>query len=63
MGASEDAGPGKGWIVISHISWGEEQNTLYKCVEKDMETASGLKLETLFLYIYFGVVITSYLLE
>ena len=33
MSASDDAGPEGGWIVMSHIDWGEEQNTLYKGVE------------------------------
>ena len=31
--ASEDAGLEGGWIVRSYISWGGEQNTLYKGVE------------------------------
>ena len=31
--ASEDAGPEGGWIVMSHLGWGGEQNTLYKGVE------------------------------
>ena len=26
-------GPKGGWIVISHIGWGGEQNTIYKGVE------------------------------
>ena len=26
-------GPEGGWIVMSHIGWGEEQTTIYKCVE------------------------------
>ena len=26
-------GPKRGWIVMSHIGWGGEQNTLYKGVE------------------------------
>ena len=26
-------GPEGGWIVISHVGWGEERNTLYKGVE------------------------------
>jgi len=26
-------GPEGGWIVISHIGWGGEQNTFYKSVE------------------------------
>ena len=30
--ASEDAGPRRVWIVMSHIGWGGEQNTLYKGV-------------------------------
>ena len=29
MSASEDARPWRGWIVISHIGWGGERNTLY----------------------------------
>ena len=31
--ASEDAGPRRGWIVMSHIGRGEEQNTIYKGVK------------------------------
>ena len=31
--ASEDTGPRRGWIVMSHIGWGGEQITLYKGVE------------------------------
>ena len=31
--ASEDARPRRGWIVMSHIDWGEEQTTIYKGVE------------------------------
>ena len=27
---SENAGPKRGWIVMSHIGWGGEQNTIYK---------------------------------
>ena len=30
---SEDAGPKGGWIVMSRIDWGGEQNTIYKGVE------------------------------
>ena len=30
---SEDARPCKGWIVMSHIGWGGERNTLYKSVK------------------------------
>ena len=30
---NEDAGPQRGWIVMSHIGWGGEQITLYKGVE------------------------------
>ena len=26
-------GPEGGWIVMSHIGWGGEQNTIYKSVE------------------------------
>ena len=28
--ASEDTGPRRGWIVMSHIGWGGEQITFYK---------------------------------
>ena len=31
--ASEDAGLEGGWIVMSHIGWRGEQNTIYKGVE------------------------------
>ena len=31
--ANENAGPEGGWIVMSHIGWGGEQNTLYKSVK------------------------------
>ena len=31
--ASEDAGPRRGWIVMSHIGWRGEQTTIYKGVE------------------------------
>ena len=31
--ASEDAGPERGWIVMSHIGWGGEQTTIYKGAE------------------------------
>ena len=31
--ASEDTDPEWEWIVMSHISWGGEQNTIYKGVE------------------------------
>ena len=27
---SENVGPERGWIVMSHIGWGGEQITLYK---------------------------------
>ena len=30
---SEDAGPQREWIVMSHIGWGGEQTTIYKGVE------------------------------
>ena len=30
---NEDAGPRRGWIVMSHIGWRGEQTTIYKCVE------------------------------
>ena len=33
MSVSEDAGPEGRWIVMSHIGWGGEQNTLYNGVE------------------------------
>ena len=33
MSVSEDAGPEGQWIVMSHISWGGEQNTPYKGVK------------------------------
>ena len=31
--ASKDVGPEGGWIVMSHIGWEGEQNTIYKGVE------------------------------
>ena len=30
---SENVGLRRGWIVMSHIGWGEEQTTIYKSVE------------------------------
>ena len=33
MSASEDAGPRRGWIVMSHIGWGGEQIAIYKGVK------------------------------
>ena len=30
---NEDAGPRRGWIVMSHIGWGGEQTTICKGVE------------------------------
>ena len=38
--ASEDAGPEGGWIVMSHIGWGGEQNTFYK----GMETSPSIRV-------------------
>ena len=31
--ASEDAGPQRGWIVMSHIDWGGDQIAIYKGVK------------------------------
>ena len=31
--ARRTLGPEGGWIVMSHIGWGEEQTTIYKGVE------------------------------
>ena len=39
--ANENAETQRGWIMMSHIGWGEEHTTIYKGVETSLEAQKG----------------------
>ena len=48
MVCQQDVGSEVGWIVLSHIGWGEEQNIILKSFEGKLESLSKLKEDNIY---------------